>query len=122
MEDHPYRESGAMPETESEWAQYCDPSNTHVDQAEKDANCAPGGASQDAFPDQPNDESVADEPVDCTGMNYAEWSVSNCKTQSLEDLETVDPDMRGMEQLCTFPETLTPEEEELCVGVDTYEP
>lgn len=55
-------------------------------------------------------------------MDYAEWSVANCKTQSLEDLATVDPDERGIEQLCAFPENLSDEEEELCVGVDTYDP
>lgn len=122
MKDHPYRESGDMPETEREWAQYCEPSNTEVSQADKDANCGPGGGKDDAFPDQPNDDSQTQEPVDCTGMDYDEWSVANCKTQSLDDLKTVDPDLRGMEQLCAFPETLTPEEEKLCVGVDTYDP
>ncbi len=122
VQDHPYRESGDMPETEQEWDRYCGPSNTYTSQDEKDANCAPGGPRDQAFPDQPHDDAPADEPVDCTGMDYAEWSVANCKTQSFEDLETVDPDMRGLEQLCAFPEQLTPEEEELCVGVDTYDP
>lgn len=89
-----------------------------MSKADRDANCGADGPSADSAPDQPE----TDEPVDCTGMDYAEWSVANCKTQSFDDLATVDPDERGMEQLCAFPELLSAEEEELCVGVDTYDP